>query len=118
MRHRGLRVTIRHALEAPIEKRVAADALEKLGVVSLKLTLRYDAGWPDRFFLIPGGRPLFIEFKRPGDLPRALQEQRHATLRKLGYQTEVCDDYEDAMRLIEQARENAINEALRTRKRR
>ena len=70
------------------------------GVISLKLALRYDAAWPDRLFLIPGGRPLFIEFKREGDDLRVLQEHRRATLKTLSYDVESHDTREGAVRAI------------------
>jgi hypothetical protein len=97
--------TIRHQLETTIETKVAEDAKHKLGVLSFKLGLRYDAGWPDRVFLIPGGRPFFVEFKRSGDDARPLQEFRHELLRKLRYDVELHDDYDAAM--------NAIKKRLR-----
>ena len=61
---------------------------DKLGVPSLLLQLKHDAGWPDVMFLVPGGRPLLMEFKRPGFELEPLQEERRATLLKLGYDAE------------------------------
>lgn len=49
------------------------------------LELRHDAGWPDVLFLVPGGRPLFMEFKRPGKDLEPLQAERKSDLEKLGY---------------------------------
>jgi hypothetical protein len=104
------RSVVRRALEAPIEGRFVAGCAD-VGVVTLKLTLRYDSGWPDRLVLIPRGRPLFVELKRPGDLPRALQEQRHTMLRALGYDVEVHDTSEGAVGAVvaacQRARERA-----------
>lgn len=92
-------IVVRRALEAQIERRVARDALG-LGVRSLKLTMRYDAGWPDRVFLLPR-RPLWAEFKRPGDGPTPLQRERLEFLDALGYDTAVFDDYDEAMGKID-----------------
>src|SRR5208283_3779262 len=93
-------VVARRPLETSVERRVARDALALYGVVSFKLTLRHNAGWPDRVFLVPGGRPLFIEFKRPDEPPNPLQWHRIDTLRGLGYDTEVRDSYDAAMAAI------------------
>jgi hypothetical protein len=91
---------IRHALEVSLERRVVDAAALDFGLRSLKLNLRYDAGWPDRLWLLPGGRPLFSEFKRPGDDPKPLQAERLRFLRELGYNTAVFDDYDIAMRRL------------------
>src|SRR5690606_26564047 len=93
-------------LETDIEEWVVTEA-ERLGVPSLKLNLRGNRGWPDRIFLIPGGRPLFIEFKRPGEEPRKLQQQRHRILRKLGYEVEVHEERQAALDAVRQARDRA-----------
>lgn len=88
---------IRRALEQPIEHRVVDAAARNLGLRSLKLNLRYDAGWPDRLWLMPGGRPLFSEFKRPGETPAPLQNERLVTLAGLGYDVAVFYGYDEAM---------------------
>jgi hypothetical protein len=87
-------------LENILRDKVCHDALWQLGVRSLQLNLHFDAGWPDRLLLIPGGKPLFIEFKRPGEVPRPLQAQRIDTLRALGYDVSVIDDYDKGMQII------------------
>lgn len=46
-------------LESKIEQKVCRDAL-RMGVRNLKLNVTGQTGWPDRMFLIPGGRALFI----------------------------------------------------------
>lgn len=93
---------IRRQLESSIETKVVEDAKEKLGVLSIKLELKRDDGWPDREFLIPGGKPLFIEFKRGGEDLRALQDLRAKVLRALGYDVIRCDDYDDAMNAVKE----------------
>lgn len=64
-------------------------------------------GWPDFLFLIPGGNPLFIEFKASGKRPTAMQARRIAQLRNLGYEVTVCDNPEDARAAILGAMETA-----------
>ena len=94
----------RRTPETSLRDKVCHDALWQLGVRSLQLNLHFDAGWPDRIFLIPGGRPLFMEFKRPGEFPRPLQYQRLETLVQLGYLESVdhgwTDSYDTAMSRI------------------
>lgn len=93
--------------ESKIENDVSRRALYELGVASLKLNLRGNNGWPDRLYLIPGGRPLLIEFKRPGEEPRPLQVHRHAQLKMLNYHVEVHDDQLEAFKAIAKALEAA-----------
>ncbi len=87
---------IRRAKEAPFEAKLVADA----GIRSLKLTLRHDAGWPDRLWLLPGGRPAFTELKAPGAEPTELQQFRIARLEELGYDVAWFDDYRAAMKWL------------------
>jgi hypothetical protein len=57
---------------------------------------------PDRLFLIPGGKPLLIEFKKAGEKPTKLQEFTHAELWALGYDVEVHDTRQGAINAIQQ----------------
>ena len=85
-------VVIRTAREAPVEA-VFAEGCAALGLRSLKLALRRDAGWPDRLVVLPRGRTLWAEFKRPGsEGPRPLQEHRMALLTGLGHDVAWFDD--------------------------
>lgn len=60
-------------------------------------------GWPDVLFLIPGGRPLFIEFKAPGEVPTKKQEKKITTLRELNYDTCWSDNTDEAKEMISDA---------------
>jgi hypothetical protein len=62
-------------------------------------------GWPDTAILLRGGRPLFIEFKRPGGKVSAKQQERIDWLRDNGYRVEVFDKYDDAIECIQRYRE-------------
>jgi hypothetical protein len=73
------------------------DMARVYGVEAMKLSIDGQNGWPDRMFLIPGGRPLFIEFKKPGEEPEPLQKKRHRYLRKQGYHVEVCTTFNTAL---------------------
>ena len=57
--------------ESAVEQACRAYA-KKVGFRLLKIT--GVAGWPDRLLLSPHGHHVFIEFKRPGESPRELQE--------------------------------------------
>jgi len=66
-----------------------------------------EAGWPDVLFLIPGGRPLYIEFKWDGEPPNAKQERKINLLLKLDYDVCICDNDESAKSAISRALERA-----------
>ena len=80
-------------LESFIERRVAAK-VRVLGVPSIRLCFMkgVEIGWPDRLFLLPQGRALWIEFKRKGEVPTPLQLHRHRLLKLLGHDVQVHDD--------------------------
>jgi hypothetical protein len=62
-------------LESNIEAPSVALA-RKMGYIVLKLTPQGQRGWPDRLFINEFGHHLYIEFKRPGERLRRLQEHR------------------------------------------
>lgn len=79
--------------ERDIERRFR-DLIRKAGGMALKLVCPGFDGMPDRIVLMPGGRIFFAEIKRPGAVPRPLQEARHRMLRDLGFQVFVIDSLE------------------------
>ena len=78
--------------ESKIEKKAKDLAYEHLGVISSKLVTPGHTGFPDQIFWLPGGKPLLIEFKAPGEEPRLNQLHIHEQLKQLGYQIEVHDN--------------------------
>jgi hypothetical protein len=55
-------------------------------------------GWngvPDRMVLLPKGKMGFVEVKKFGEKPRAIQRRRHKQLRNLGFQVFILDDPAD-----------------------
>lgn len=93
-------------LESSIERSVVA-AAKKLGVMQLKLNVCGQRGWPDRLFLVPGGHPLFIEFKRPGEAPRPLQAHVHRMMERAGYHVEVVDRVDAGVQALRAAMDAA-----------
>lgn len=90
-------------LEKLIEKDACDKVLDELGVFGIKLVSPGRRGYPDRMFLVPGGKPVMVEFKQLGEKPDPLQHYVHDTLRKLGYHIEVFDNVEDCFNCIRAA---------------
>lgn len=78
------------------------DRLKDRGIVAVKLNLRSRRHFPDRMILLPFGRTVFIEFKRPGEEPRAAQLSNHRWLRSLGHIVGVFDNADEAEQFIDQ----------------
>jgi hypothetical protein len=55
----------------------------------------------DRMFMIPGGRPLIIEFKRFGEKPTPLQKKTIHDLSAINYDVEVHDTRAGAIAAIQ-----------------
>ena len=84
-------------LEKQIEQYLVKQ-VKSLGGLSLKLTSLI--GIPDRLVLLPEGRCIFVELKRPGEKPRKVQVLRIKQLRKLSFKTYVADSYESIDKLL------------------
>jgi len=76
--------------ERVVETALVREA-EARGVWAVKLAAPGHAGFPDRVCLASGGRVAFVELKRPGGAPRALQRWVHRRLRDLGFRVVVID---------------------------
>jgi hypothetical protein len=89
--------------ESFLERSVRDKALKRYGVASIKLEppRGSETGWPDRMFLIPGGRPFLIEFKEVGYSPEPKQVHIHDMLEGLGYDVAWTDSEEAALEAIE-----------------
>lgn len=86
--------------ETKIERDACDLIWRRLGIVGAKLRIAGERGWPDRLFLLPGGCPLFVEFKRPGEDLRPDQVRIRERLRRNGYWVESCHDAYDALSLV------------------
>lgn len=104
------------AREATARRNAIAYA-KKLGVEHIRLSFRpgVKAGWPDDLFLIPGGRPLLMEFKAPRKEPTPLQNERLCTLLDLGYDACWVDNSDAARHAISSALDAAALHAARGR---
>ena len=93
-------------IEKPVQRRALRELL--VPCIPIKLIEGSETGWPDGLFLIPGGKPLWIEFKWPGENPDLKQEYMHELLRNLGYEVETHTDVEGALAAIRAACERAL----------
>ena len=99
-------------LERQIEKyfceRVAA-----AGGVAEKVTSLSSRGYFDRVALLPGGRVIFAELKRPrGGTIAAHQRERHDRYRALGAEVVLIKTYDDVDRLIDPAKFGSVQKTV------
>lgn len=85
-------------LERDIE-RPAHEFAKSRGWMAEKIMRTGRRGFPDHLF-IRDGVTIYIEFKRPGELPSPQQLRRHAEMRKHGASVFVVDSLDEAMRLL------------------
>lgn len=90
---------IRYLTEASIERAVVR-RMQKVALRALKLNGRGMAGWPDRLFIMPDGKSIFIEFKRPGGVVSDNQENVIRRLRSAGHEVYVCYSVEAALAVL------------------
>ena len=63
--------------ERELEKQLI-DEVKRRGGLCEKWTSG-TVGWPDRIVILPDGKVGFVEVKRPGEKPRAIQGRKHAS---------------------------------------
>jgi hypothetical protein len=80
-------------LERHLEQYFSAQC-KKRNLLSLKLHVRFNRGWPDRLVILPDRRVLWVELKRPGGTTSALQDKLHKDLRMRGHLVHVIDSKE------------------------
>lgn len=93
------------ALKPPLEKTIEQAFVRKakaLGCKCRKLNGLGNRDWPDQLVLIPGGQVLLIEFKRPGEKLRPSQQFWHDSVRHLGFQPYVFDNWQEPISLIQE----------------
>lgn len=77
--------------ESKIERDAVKLVLDNLGIRSSKLVTPGDTGYPDRIIWVPGGKPLLVEYKVPGENLRPKQIYIHELLKSLNYNVQVHD---------------------------
>lgn len=94
-------------LEITLEERCVG-YVEKLGGEAPKIAVPNKPGFPDRTIFLPMTRfvsgALYVEFKRRGEKPTALQEGWHRRLVSYGAEVWVIDDYGTFVRWIDERR--------------
>lgn len=80
-------------LERRIEQRLCERAKQH-GGLAIKWVAPAFSGVPDRIVFLPGGTIIFVELKRPGELPTPLQSRIHRMLTDLGADVRVIDSME------------------------
>ena len=76
-----------------------SEHVRRLGGLSYKLAPT-TAGLPDRLLVLPGGRILLVEVKRPGETLRGVQKVIQQRLAARGVTVLVIDSKDDVKRLI------------------
>jgi hypothetical protein len=67
-----------------------------------------ESGYPDRLFISPYGHTIFIEFKRPGEVPSDIQYHRLSELTKRGIPATWSDSVHESIRILEAALETVL----------
>jgi hypothetical protein len=84
--------------ESKIEKKVV-EWCRKNGVLNYKFASPSNRGVPDRVLMFKG-KVMFLELKRPGNEPTALQDMNMTKIRAAGVWATWANSYEDATTLI------------------
>lgn len=90
-------------LESRIETK-ASDYAKELGMLTLKLNVKGQIGWPDRLYCYRG-ETIFVEYKAAKEKPRAMQLYIHEQLRKHFIRTFVVDNLIDARYILNKFKE-------------
>jgi hypothetical protein len=86
--------------ESFVEQQVK-NYVDRIGGLAIKLGNSGVRGWPDQLFLLPNGRPLFIEFKRPDvSKGRKLQVYRIERLCALGFPAHLVNSVEKGIEIV------------------
>ena len=95
----------------PSEKQIEAKVCEyarRKGCMALKFSSPGRVNVPDRIFLGPGGKTLFIEFKAPGKKPTEGQVREITRLQELDFSVFWTDSEDRGKELIDLWMEGSI----------
>lgn len=90
-------------LESAIENTVV-DWAKRRNFLALKVKF-VETGYPDRLFISPKGHTIFLEFKRPGEVPEPIQLYRIGQLREHGIPAFWTDNVIESISILSAALE-------------
>lgn len=76
---------------------------KRLGLLTLKLNVRYARGWPDRLVVLDRGQCLWVELKTMTGRLSPLQQRLHRLLEQKGHVVMVLRSKEEISRVLESA---------------
>lgn len=78
----------------------------KCGALCMKFVSPGYTGVPDRIILLPGGKLIFVEMKKPGEKERSRQKYVQSVLRRLGFDVFSAVDSNDRIdEVVERCKE-------------
>lgn len=91
--------------EPYIERRFVRE-VERAGGRALKWVSPGNRGVPDRIVLLPHGRVVFVELKRPGGKLEPLQERWARILKEMGHTVYKIESVEEIQSFIDEVSKN------------
>ena len=82
------------------EEQDVVDWAEKHGWIAVKVNILGNVGYPDRIFIGPHGRTVWIEMKKRGQKPRKMQYYRMYTLAEREHTVGWFDNAEEAINFL------------------
>lgn len=85
--------------ESALERRLVRE-VERIGGLAPKWVSPGNRGVPDRLVILPGGRTIYVEMKKPGEQLKPLQKRWKRKLQELGQEHYKIDNETDVDRFI------------------
>lgn len=89
--------------ESAIERRLVRE-VERIGGLALKWVSPGNRGVPDRIVILPAGRVVFVELKRPGGRLAPLQKRWARLLESFGHTVYKIESMEEIDDFIDEVR--------------
>lgn len=93
--------------ETAIERRLVQE-VERMGGRALKWVSPGNRGVPDRIVVLPGGRVVFVELKRPGGRLAPLQRRWAKVLTGMGHKVYKIESIEEVLKFIDEVKDDGI----------